>query len=33
MTFKDYHDKIVSGEIDSVTVADIGGEDCMKCHY
>jgi hypothetical protein len=33
MTFKDYHDKIVNGEIDSVTVADIGGEDCMKCHY
>jgi hypothetical protein len=33
MTFKDFHDKIKSGEMDSVTVADIGGEDCMKCHY
>lgn len=33
MTFTDYHDKIKSGEIDSVTVADVGGENCMKCHY
>ncbi|MEX2371698.1 MAG: cytochrome c3 family protein [Bacteroidales bacterium] len=33
MTFESYHDKIISGEIDSVTVADLGGTDCMKCHY
>lgn len=32
-SFKDYHDKIVRGEIDSVTVEQIGGTDCMKCHY
>jgi len=32
-TFKDYHQKIKSGEMDSVVVADIGGNDCMKCHY
>ncbi|MEX0983277.1 MAG: cytochrome c3 family protein [Bacteroidales bacterium] len=33
MTFKGYHDKIMKGEIDSVTVARLGGTDCMKCHY
>lgn len=33
MTFKGYHEKIVNGEIDSVTVARLGGTDCMKCHY
>lgn len=32
-TFKDYHQKLKSGEMDSVVVADIGGNDCMKCHY
>ena len=32
-TFKDYHDQITSGKIDSVTVEQIGGTDCMKCHY
>jgi hypothetical protein len=33
MTFREYHDKIVSGNIESVTVAQLGGTDCMKCHY
>ncbi|MFC1731069.1 cytochrome c3 family protein [candidate division KSB1 bacterium] len=27
------HDELKSGMIDSVTVEDIGGLDCMKCHY
>lgn len=31
--FEEYHKKIVSGEIDSVIVEDIGGTNCMKCHY
>lgn len=33
MTFKEYHDKVKSGEIDSVTVSMVGGDNCMKCHY
>jgi hypothetical protein len=32
-TFEEYHQDLVEGRIDSVTVADIGGTDCMKCHY
>lgn len=32
-TFKEFHDQIKSGQIDSVTVAQVGGTDCMKCHY
>jgi hypothetical protein len=31
--FEDYHRRIVQGEIDSVLVEDIGGTNCMKCHY
>jgi hypothetical protein len=31
--FQEYHDKIKKGEMDSVLVADIGGTNCMKCHY
>lgn len=27
------HEKIRTGEIDGVTAADLGGEDCMSCHY
>lgn len=27
------HDQLKSGEIDSVSVEQIGGLDCMKCHY
>ena len=28
-----YHEEIQSGERDKVTVADIGGLECQKCHY
>lgn len=28
-----YHDEIKAGKRDSVTVKDIGGLDCQKCHY
>lgn len=31
--FEEYHEDLVHGEIDSVLVNQIGGEDCMKCHY
>jgi hypothetical protein len=31
--FEELHRKIVEGKIDSVTVDQIGGTDCMKCHY
>ncbi len=27
------HEKIKNGEIDGVKAADLGGEDCMSCHY
>jgi hypothetical protein len=32
-TFEDFHNEIVAGKIDSVTVEQIGGTECMKCHY
>jgi len=32
-TYKDFHDQITAGKMDSVTVEQIGGTDCMKCHY
>ncbi|NJM14558.1 MAG: cytochrome c3 family protein [Bacteroidales bacterium] len=32
-TFEEYHQAIAKGEIDSVIVDQIGGSDCMKCHY
>ncbi len=28
-----YHEEIASGERDKVTVEDIGGLECQKCHY
>jgi len=28
-----YHDELKSGKRDKVTVADIGGLECQKCHY
>lgn len=31
--FQKYHDEIKAGTRDGVTVADIGGIDCQKCHY
>jgi hypothetical protein len=32
-TFKEFHRDLKNGKIDSVLVSDIGGTDCMKCHY
>ncbi len=32
-SFKQYHDEIKSGKKDKVTVEDIGGLECQKCHY
>ncbi len=31
--FKEYHEKIKSGEMDSVLVEQIGGTNCQRCHY
>lgn len=31
--YEKYHNEIKSGIRDSVTVSDIGGIDCQKCHY
>lgn len=31
--FERLHEDIRSGRIDAVTAAQVGGEDCMKCHY
>jgi mono/diheme cytochrome c family protein len=31
--YEKYHQEIKSGKRDSVTVADIGGLECQKCHY
>ncbi|MBW6480798.1 MAG: cytochrome c family protein [Bacteroidales bacterium] len=31
--YEKLHEKIRNGEIDAVTAADLGGEDCMSCHY
>ena len=31
--FKAFHKKIMEGQIDSVTVNQTGGTNCMKCHY
>jgi hypothetical protein len=31
--FEEYHKKIAEGKMDSVLVKDIGGTNCMKCHY
>lgn len=32
-SYQDYHDEIKAGTRDKVTVADIGGLECQKCHY
>ncbi|MFN8208285.1 MAG: cytochrome c3 family protein [Bacteroidales bacterium] len=32
-TWKEFHEKMKTGEIKRVTVEDVGGTDCMKCHY
>lgn len=31
--YEKYHDQLKSGEIKQVTVEDIGGLECQKCHY
>lgn len=31
--YKSYHEKMKNGEIQTVTVEDIGGTECQKCHY
>jgi cytochrome c551/c552 len=31
--YQKYHNEIKSGARDSVTVSDIGGVECQKCHY
>ncbi len=31
--FERLHEDIRAGRIDAVTAAQVGGEDCMKCHY
>lgn len=31
--FEEYHKDIAEGKIDSVLVENIGGTNCMKCHY
>jgi hypothetical protein len=31
--YEKYHSEIKAGKRDSVTVADIGGLECQKCHY
>ena len=32
-SYKKYHDEMASGKRDKVTVEDIGGLECQKCHY
>lgn len=32
-TYKQYHDAIAKGQRTKVTVEDIGGLECQKCHY
>lgn len=32
-SYKKYHDELASGTKDKVTVEDIGGLECQKCHY
>jgi hypothetical protein len=31
--YTQYHDEMASGKRDKVTVSDIGGLECQKCHY
>lgn len=31
--YEKYHEELSSGKIDKVTVEDIGGTECQKCHY
>jgi hypothetical protein len=31
--YEKYHEDLKSGAMDKVTVEDIGGTECQKCHY
>ena len=31
--YERYHEELKNGKRDKVTVADIGGLECQKCHY
>jgi hypothetical protein len=31
--YEKFHNDLKSGKMDSVTVKDIGGLECQKCHY
>jgi hypothetical protein len=31
--FEQYHQEIKEGKRDKVTVEDVGGLECQKCHY
>jgi hypothetical protein len=31
--YEKFHNDIKAGKMDSVTVRDIGGLECQKCHY
>jgi hypothetical protein len=31
--YEKFHKDLKSGKMDSVTVQDIGGLECQKCHY
>jgi hypothetical protein len=33
MTYKKFHELMDNNTLDSILVEDIGGTDCMKCHY
>jgi glutaredoxin len=32
-TFEEFHKQFEENPLDSATVAELGGENCMKCHY
>lgn len=32
-SYKSYHDQLAKGTKEKITVADIGGLECQKCHY
>jgi len=32
-SYERYHEEIANGERDAVTVEDVGGLECQKCHY
>lgn len=31
--YERFHEELASGEMDKVTVEDVGGTECQKCHY